>query len=352
VGPLYSMPESGRSQSSASNRTLLSKENNVLLAEKAPVPLSDVPIKTAAEAAKDPSDASPKDPPRRSFGLRAFDVLVYPIITNTGVFGLSVLATYLTSRGGQRNAAGELVYGKLGEFFQKRGDWMIEKFKGMGMTHDQADMSKMVFFSFADGSLLAPVVKMLEDRRGDIGHAIDKQFGTRPEDEGAYKTEPKQTWGSVFGGRLLTVLVVVPTAVALDKAGLNKVLFSDPGLKVGKMIAEKPELAKHFGGLDIPELSKISFFEMFYTSVCTAGLYVISRFLAPQPSDIPAALPVAAPESVIPPKPTQIEIVGPQEASRRDAAIDLPQQRIHGPAHAAHERVQPAIPHQHAPHGA
>jgi hypothetical protein len=217
---------------------------------------------------------------QRTPGLRMFDFLLYPVFTNVGVFGVSVAATYLTTRGGDRNASGQLIYGKAGQFFQQRGDWMINKFKSLGMTHSQADMGKMVFFSFLDGSLLAPFVKMFEDRRETIARSIDDRLGTTPEDLSVYAAEPKQTWLSVLGGRFATAAIVVPTAVALDKTGLNDRLFNRPGERMGEWLAKKPGVKKFFGSLDVKELSRIGFFEAFYTSVCTAGLYVSSRFLA------------------------------------------------------------------------
>lgn len=230
------------------------------------------------------SDAKPK----RTLGLKTFDVLLYPVLNNTGVFVLSVLATYLTSRGGQRNANGELKYGKIGEFFQKRGDWMVDKFKGLGMNDSMADGFKMVTFSFLDGSILVPVVKLLEDRRGKIGRHIDHQLGTKHEDESVYDDEPKQTWGSLLGGRVATLALVLPTAIVLGKAGLNDTLFTKPGHKFGEFIAKKPNIAKYFGDHDIPELSKIGFFEAFYTSLCTVGLYYWSRLIATKSDPKPA----------------------------------------------------------------
>lgn len=245
-------------------------------------------MKIVPEAEAAPEAAAPGTLPAesggehkaRTPGLRLFDVFLYPVVTNLSVFGISVAATYLTARGGDRTPQGKLVYGKIGEFFQKRGTWLIDKFKGMGMTHGQADMSKMVFFSFLDGSLMAPVVKLVEDRREDIGCFIDQQLGTKPEDMSVYAKEPKQTWLSVLGGRFATAAIVVPTAVALDKTGLNDTLFNNPGKRMGEWLAKKPGVVKWFRGLDVKELSRISFFEAFYTSVCTAGLYFSSRALA------------------------------------------------------------------------
>lgn len=229
--------------------------------------------------------------PKRTVGLWAFDALLYPLFTNLSVFLISVGATYLTARGGDKNAAGQLKYGKIGKFMQKRGDWLMEKFKKTGMSHKQADMAKMVTFSFLDGSLMAPLVKLFEDRREKFGKALDNLFGTTPPDDAPYKAEPKQSWGSVLGGRFVTAAIVVPTAVALDrikvfdqvlntKIPLNDKLFNNPGEKFGAKLEKVPAIAKIFRGHDVKELTRIAAFEAFYTTVCTAGLYLSSRIFA------------------------------------------------------------------------
>ena len=218
--------------------------------------------------------------PHRTPGEKTFDVFLYPFLTNFGVFAISVVATYWTTHGGDKNAAGQLKHGKLGKMFFERGEKLKNWLKTYGMSNEQADMSKMVFFSFADGTLMAPLVKLFEDRREGIARWIDCRLGTTPADDSVYKAEPKQTWLSVVGGRLLTSMIVVPTAYSLDKTGLNKVLFNDPGEKLGAYIAQKPNVKKFFGKWDVKELSRVSFFEGFYTSVCTAGLYASSRFIA------------------------------------------------------------------------
>lgn len=232
-----------------------------------------------------------QDRPKRTPGLWTFDALLYPLFTNLSVFLISVGATYLTARGGDKNAAGKLKYGKIGQFMQKRGDWLMEKLKTTGMSHAQADMSKMVVFSFLDGSLMAPVVKLFEDRREKFGKALDNLFGTTPPDDAPYKAEPKQSWGSVLGGRFVTAAIVVPTAVALDrikvfdqvlntKIPLNDKLFNNPGEKFGAKLEKVPAIAKIFRGHDVKELTRIAAFEAFYTTVCTAGLYLSSRTFA------------------------------------------------------------------------
>jgi hypothetical protein len=215
----------------------------------------------------------------RTTGLRLFDVFLYPFLTNFCVFVISVVATYLTSHGNEVGKAGSFTR-KVGHAFQVRGEWLVGKFQKLGMSKGAADMAKMVFFSFADGSLIAPLVKLLEDRREKISRWIDTKLGTKPKDESVYAAEPKQSWWSVLSGRFATVSIVVPTAVLLEKMGWNDKLFSNPGFKAGEQIAKRPNFAKWFGKLHIPGLFKTVYFEAFYTSVCTAGLYFSSRLIA------------------------------------------------------------------------
>ena len=247
-------------------------------------PATPASAPASQEGLASPFAASKFERPRRTIGERTVDWIVYPIINNFGVFAISVAATYLTSKGGP-DEHGKLPFGKTGKFFYERGEWLKGQFRGMGMSDKNANMAKMVFFSFADGTLVAPFIKLLEDHREHMARWIDNKLGTQPQDDSVYKAEPKQTWGSVIEGRLLTSAIVVPVAAALSKPtghSLNERWFSEPGLKTGEWLAARPKLAKYFGKLDIPELFKTVYFEAFYTSVCTAGLYLISRFIAKQ----------------------------------------------------------------------
>lgn len=254
-------------------------------------------VSVTAPTAPDLSDEAKKlaQKSKRTPGLKLFDVLLYPVLNNISVFIISVGATYLTTRGGMKDASGNLRYGKIGDFFQKRGDWMVKKLEAMGMSRDSADMSKMVFFSFADGTAVAPLVKKLEDHREDIALGIDKALGTVPADMSAYESEPKQSWLSVVGGRLATASIVVPTAVLLDKTylkqtdpktkvetfkNINQRFFNDKGVALGKSLEKYGWFKKLATKHDMGEISRVSIFEAFYTSVCTGGLYMLSRFFA------------------------------------------------------------------------
>lgn len=306
--------------------------------------------------AKKPANGTPSAPPEdaelqlenkkqkkpRTRGLWLFDAVLYNF-TNFAVFAISVVFTYLTQHGATRRASDgtilktyeteksadgktdlryitkdkdggvagtykaeetKLVFGGFGRWMNQRGVKLSNIFQSWGMSKDAAEMSKMVFFSFADGTLVAPLVKLAEDRREKIAYWLDKKMGTVPEDMSVYDAEPKQSWGSVLAGRLATVSVVVPTAVLLEGIGtksngwkgkwtwnvdkknnkdaksLNDLMFNDPGEAIGSRIAENTQKARKYGVIDVPYLYKTFTFEAFYTTVCTVGLYYSSRFIA------------------------------------------------------------------------
>lgn len=243
-------------------------ESAHLPAESATPRLDSVPEMTDTKL---PPEAQPDKP--RTLGLKLFDFFLYPVLFNTLVFGASVGATFLTRHGDH--------YGWWGTKIKNRGDWLSGKFRDwFKMGPESAEMSKMVFFSWFDGSLLAPVVKFFEDRREVIGCWLDHKFGTKPEDLSVYDKEPKQSWLSVLTGRFTTAAVVVPTAYLLDKKGWNNTIFTKPGEKFGGWLAKKPAFARRFEPDTLKSLMGIGVFEAFYTTVCTAGLYFSSRFIA------------------------------------------------------------------------
>jgi hypothetical protein len=229
----------------------------------------------------------PADPdrPKRTVGLRLVDALVYPVINNFGVFAISVGATYLTEHGAKVGKDGSALRA-VGEWFNKRGirfkDGMKKHFNASEKT---ADMTKMVFFSFFDGTFVAPFVKILEDRREKMAEWFDDKLNTKPTDLSVYKAEPKQTWGSVGEGRLLTSAIIVPIAATLDQnkvqgRTLNEWMFDVPSKHIAKWFDTHTNVKHRFPKLEVPYLSKTIVFEAFYTSVCTACLYFISRAIA------------------------------------------------------------------------
>lgn len=218
---------------------------------------------------------------RRTLGLKLFDIGLYPLLTNFVVFGASVGVTYLTRHGGPR-ADGTLPHGKFGAWMSKRNTGLIKGFEDIGLGTEHAKTGSMVFWSFFDGTLIAPLVKLFEDRREKIGKWIDDKLGTTPENLKIYESEPKQTWGTVLSGRIATAAIVLPTAIVFEKAGLHKG-FERWGQETTQWIGKnRPNLLASLSKRisDLPDFFRVSYFEGIYTSVCTLGLYLGSRAFA------------------------------------------------------------------------
>lgn len=232
---------------------------------------------------------------KRTVGLKVMDGFIYPFMNNFAVFGISLFATYLTSYGDRYTGDGFAA--KSARWLKGRGDKFMNFAQNtLKMNHDSADMAKTVFFSFLDGSIMAPFIKFFEDRREVLAKRIDNLLGTKPKDESVYEAEPKQTWKSVLLGRAFTAAIVVPTAIILDKQkfkvdghdepqSLNNILFRNPGKKWGQKFEESDKkiavkAREKFPSIDWEGMFKISAFEAFYTSVCTAAQYAFSRIIA------------------------------------------------------------------------
>ena len=240
------------------------------------------------------SDAAKPRPPR-TFGLRAVDIGLYGGLNNITVGVSSIFFTYLTNRGSKFGKAGSAARW-FGEKMEMRGDWIENKFLNAGLPKAFAENARMVFWSFVDGTTVIPAIKIAEDNRENIAKGIDTVVGSRPTDDSVYTAEPKQGWGSVLGGRLLTAGVVVPTAAFMNKIdhhngsfkwamengpNLNQRAFIDPGIKLGEYVAKNhPKFTQRFSKEGFEEMTKVSIFEGFYTSLCTVGLFFTSRWLA------------------------------------------------------------------------
>jgi hypothetical protein len=331
--------------------------------------IAEAPVASRGEVAQPaqtsaPSPSSEKEH-KRTAGMWITDTIVYPLVTNPAVAILSVAATYLTEKGGDKTQVKQLVngveelvekptYGWIGEQMAKRGQWLDKQFIKLNMTPKQAQMGRFVTFSFLDGSLLEPITSSLEDKRNDISKSIDNTLGTQPKDSSAYDEEPKRSDGSLLAGRAATVAVVVPTAVYLgksrgkdangvEKPSFNDKLFNNPGLEIGGKVDEilakgiehnKPSTfgekmthsaAKFAQGLDKltgktldkPVLFKTLIFEAFYTTVCTTGLYFSSKLFAHSNKDEKKD---AQPHALKQAAPTDNHAASPSEAAYNTSA--------------------------------
>ena len=281
-------------------------------------PSAPSPTRIAPDAAKTVPDTAHlsaaiapeplvKAKPKRTFGLKTVDVVIYPLLTNVGVFALSVWTSYVTNfrTPVDPNPSDPLLkrtYDIVCRSLHGRAkNWFapVERMLGVPEGSKAAGNIKMVFFSFVDGTLLAPLIKLLEDQRNNLAKKIDTVFGTKPADESVYNIEPHQTWKSILLGRAKTALIVASTALVLqnvsvakveggiaitqgnDANNLNKSFLGNFGEFVEKNVMKRfaPKVNEAFGD----KSGKFSYtlaFEAFYTSVCTGCLYIFSRAFA------------------------------------------------------------------------
>ncbi|TAF13541.1 MAG: hypothetical protein EAZ74_05440, partial [Alphaproteobacteria bacterium] len=270
-------------------------------------PLVDTKVTKQSNLFEDPSKQAEYDKDgklKRTAGLKVTDALFYWGVNNIGVFAISVGFTFMSKYGDEMAKSFPQGTKWFPEMMLKRTT-NVEKFlvNKFNMTKNEqgtgsADMTRMVALSFLDGCIMAFPIAWLENNRTHVARTIDDMLGTRPATDAVYEQEPKQDLGTILAGRLLTAGIVVPTAVAMGQivagiAGdenkdtiksLNDHLFDGPGAAITSGIQQVfPKLdLKPNGELSDPlgYLGNTMAFEAFYTSVCTAGLYVMSRAVA------------------------------------------------------------------------
>ncbi len=122
--------------------------------------------------------------------------------------------------------------------------------------------------------LMAPI-KWLEDHRQSNAAKIDKAFGTTPPDSHTIKDEPKQSWGSVFSGRMASWATAF---IALGSMGPKLMewndKFEDKATK--SWMKWKP---KH-NEVKVRRWMGLLAFDALGTAVTAAVTYVFSRFVA------------------------------------------------------------------------
>lgn len=264
---------------------------------------------------------------KRTPGLKFVDGAVYAGVTHFGVFAISVVFTYLTRHG---NAIG----GKFPNWMQNRSNKVIDMMTNKGMKEQTAKDLTVVGFSFLDGCLLLPFVRLLESQRTRIAYAVDKVMGKVPkktqpdgkvvDDMGIYEREPKQGWASIIAGRVAAASLVVPIAMGLDKwtpsknkvhadgtqKNFNDIVMRDFGYKIADKIQDKalgkaiiakadgffekrhaklPDAQSKTGvklkpdtpyKLKLPEFMEVNVFETVWTAICAAVLFATSRSTA------------------------------------------------------------------------
>jgi len=266
----------------------------------------------------------------RTAGQKAFDLGLYPLFANIGVILLSSLVTYHSNF--NQNTANAFV---------KRSSWFKEqlsKLPALGKSPEMVKNLNMVIWSFVDGSLMAPLVAAFESKRQNISRWLDDKMGTTPEDKSVYDQEIKRSFLDIAKARAATFAFVIGTYFTLNakifprgaqegilneiaantgqfsrsKAqSINGLAFDVPSKKIGGWLAGIPSIkewaqklsGKQLSGLaektgtvarkatetdaryQLEGLVNTGIFEMAYTSLCTAGLYILGKKFATNRQD-------------------------------------------------------------------
>lgn len=312
---------------------------------------SDTATLDAARQSSDILATAAPHKPKRTLGLRIFDATFYGGVVNTAILLASAASTYWTYHGNTvGNPGGALRW--VGEQFFKRRKPIENALEKVGIKGEAAKIGTTVFWSFADGTVFTPLIKIIEDRREKIALYIDTVLGTKADNMRAYDAEPKQGWKSILMGRAETLGIVLPVAIIMEKTGGNKRVFYDAGDKIMSAITNHmptldkkmtqlvsaphaPQYAAELGARK-KSLFHVLTFEGFYTSICTVGTYLFSRLFArnhPKPEKgIPAISPSTS-DTLPTNTATKHQEAGIEKESKEPKEATTPPTKISHPTH-------------------
>lgn len=132
-----------------------------------------------------------------------------------------------------------------------------------------------VTLGMGGNALMAPI-KWMEDNRQKNAAKIDKLLGTTPPDQKTIANEPKQTWKSVFSGRLLSWVGSFVVFLGLG---------SERTKNWNNLCGEKATNAwmkfkPHSNPVSVRRWADLAAFDAIFTSVTATITYVFSRYFA------------------------------------------------------------------------
>lgn len=150
------------------------------------------------------------------------------------------------------------------------------------------------------------------------------------------------------------VVDVTYRAEVKKSSNLNNFLFEQPGKWLGEKVSnigwvkrEHPKLASNTPGeksiFNLPGLFEVGFFEAFYTSVCTIGLYLGSRLFASKlnkKNELPVTQPTSMAAPVSDTDRTATDAPLQTAASMAPAIEEAPRTRIHDGVLAGRQATQ------------
>ncbi len=215
--------------------------------------------------------------PKRTFGNKLYDFLVFAPIAWGGVWISSAATGYQALHGTNKN------FNWLRTMNKNVGEWIHKTLARTVMKNsspeDVEGMAKNLGFTFILGMgshpLMGPI-KWLEDHRQSNAAKIDKMLGTTPPDGQAIKQEPKQSWASVISGRMASWATAFVALAAMGPK-FTKQLNDAVGERVtNKWMSFRPGDNR----VKVNRWANLLAFDALGTIITASVTYVFSRFVA------------------------------------------------------------------------
>jgi len=213
----------------------------------------------------------------RSSGNIKLDMALWGGIQGVGIWLFSlVVADWAQSGKGFLNKGFEAgrtwLTPRLGKFAENKTSQKI-----WGSSKEQWASSIVLTLALSlGGTILLPVTKYFEDRRTQIATWIDKKLGHDDIDPSQIRPEPKQTWGSMIKGRLMSLGLGYAIFAALGPRRAGNVQNAVGDVATNAILKVRPNANSQ----TIRKWSDLAVFDLILTTLTAGTAYVGSRFSA------------------------------------------------------------------------
>ncbi len=236
-----------------------------------------------------PPPSDPNVPAREKLPAeKKFDQAVYGGISYAAQAGTGIALTYW------------LKYGSGKQHFDKVAKWVGSKIhpsKATAQAIEDVSPLLMVSTMIMVGNTFLLPVKWLENHKPEIvrkwheNHVQKKQASGDPytPEELAHQQEclkqleetPKQTWGSLIGGRAFGLASVYTVLIGMDIGKKRNKAAEEYSAKVILKGLDKVGLKSLSKNQTLEKYIHVGFLDVFYSMVSAGGLYVYSHFIKP-----------------------------------------------------------------------
>ncbi len=213
----------------------------------------------------------------RTLGNVIYDFGVFGSIAWIGVAVLSAVSAHEALHGNNK------WFGWLRTLNDKSTEWLKEKLSksllksaSLETVEGYAKGTAMFLTLGMGGNALMAPIKWLEDHRQSNAAKIDNLLGTQPPDPETIAQEPKQTWKSVFSGRLASWGLSYAAFLAMGPKLTGKInnWCSERVLKGWMKLRPASDVNK------VKNWTEIAAFDALFTIITATLTYTFSRIVA------------------------------------------------------------------------